>query len=106
MTSAPPADHLPPLSCLLSQMNWLPHPPHHLSQLQMLMIRQRCPSAPGTTSLPQPILMLLPPAPYLAYVPAVAYRYTSSHATPSLPSPILTLPHPCHLPCLHSPSSL
>ncbi|MBW0488121.1 hypothetical protein O181_027836 [Austropuccinia psidii MF-1] len=80
MPSTPLADHLPPLQCLHSQMNWLLHPPHHLCQMHMLTLRQKCPSA---TTYPY----VSAPAAYLSYAPTVPYKYTSSPATPSLPSP-------------------
>ncbi|MBW0462373.1 hypothetical protein O181_002088 [Austropuccinia psidii MF-1] len=92
MTSALLSAHLPPLPCLLSQMNCLLQPPQHLCQLKMLTLRQRCPFSPwhhiSTTTHPYAST----PTTYLAYAPTVPYRYTSAPATPTLPSPFLTLP--------------
>ncbi|MBW0483197.1 hypothetical protein O181_022912 [Austropuccinia psidii MF-1] len=63
MTSAPPPDHLTPLPCLLSSMNWLPHPHLILSD------------------------------PSHAYVPAPPSRYASAVVPPYLPPHFLPSLH-------------
>ncbi|MBW0553083.1 hypothetical protein O181_092798 [Austropuccinia psidii MF-1] len=89
MTSAPPPGHLTPLPCLLSCLNWLPHPRLILLTLSMLM----CPHHPPdeTPTLPSPLLMLSHPHPYHLYARGVPSSLCSHGALPtclqhSLPS--------------------
>ncbi|MBW0593951.1 hypothetical protein O181_133666 [Austropuccinia psidii MF-1] len=76
MTSSLLPDHLTPLPCLLSHMNWLAYP--------------------------LPILT----SPCHSYAPAAPSRYASNTSTQFLPSPLLTRLHHCHLPSLPSCSTL
>ncbi|MBW0475551.1 hypothetical protein O181_015266 [Austropuccinia psidii MF-1] len=64
MTSSLPPDYLTPLPCLLSHINWLPHP------------------------------LLIPSSPQHAYTPSPPSRYASVAAPPYPPHTSTPLPHP------------
>ncbi|MBW0490211.1 hypothetical protein O181_029926 [Austropuccinia psidii MF-1] len=78
MTSARPPNHLIPLPCLLSHMNWIPHQPPKYA------------STPTTAPLQSPILTF--PHPHL--ILSTAY-HAYAPASPASPLPYLLHSVPC-----------
>ncbi|MBW0462276.1 hypothetical protein O181_001991 [Austropuccinia psidii MF-1] len=79
-TSSPPPDHLTPLTCLLSHLNWLPHPSLILPDPQHAYVHSppsRCDSDTAPSSPPSPLLTLPHPATYHPYAHVVPCRHAS-----------------------------